>query len=104
MKTTPYRRHQLYVEAWARIAEWEKMGLPTLHARTRIEWQGDVTTHSHGHLDIDTVNKLSWKEFIHDNSFFGRYGSSDNYEQSAKYSGPLTWEEIDAIPDITLEK
>ena len=53
-------------------------------------------------LDIDTVNKLCWKEFIHDNSFFGRYGSNDRYEQSVKYSGPLTWEEINAIPDITL--
>jgi len=92
------RKDMLFREAVAAIAERERLGFSTVTHRNYIYWQGD---HNYNHLDIETIRSLSLLNFIHDNipimgSVFG-----PNPNQYKLYNRALTYEEIEAIEDIT---
>ena len=90
----------LFKETVAKIVEWNALGISTVDLTCYINWQGDM---KYNHLDEDTIRSLSWIEFIDDNRVMGpRLGTHPN--QPFKYDRPLTYEEIEAIEDITREK
>tara|TARA_Y100000310_G_C20352724_1_gene655165 strand:+ start:245 stop:538 length:294 start_codon:yes stop_codon:yes gene_type:complete len=93
------QREISFISALVNIAEREKLGLPTANHRSYIYWQGNHTVYSYGHLDIETVRHLSWTEFVADNIESYMMGPHPN--QYRKYNKALTWEEIEAIKDIT---
>ena len=90
------KRDILFKDAVHRMEEQERLGLTMTYSRSYIFWQGDHTTYSYGHLDTETINKLSWMEFVHDNTVMGPHPN-----QYRKYDRTLTWEEIEEIQDIT---
>jgi hypothetical protein len=97
-RTSGTRKDWLFKEAVAKIVEWNALGLSTVDFTCYINWQGDM---KYNHLDEDTLRSLSWIEFIDDNRVMGpRLGTHPN--QPFKYDRPLTYEEIEAIEDITL--
>ena len=91
------REDMLFKKAVYRIWERERLGLSTVSDRNHIYWQGD---HNYSHLDMETIRQLSWVEFIDDNNTHkGLMGAHPN--QYRKYNRALSWEEIEAIEDIT---
>jgi len=91
------QREAMFLSSVHAIVEREKLGLSTVNARNHIYWQGD---HLYSHLDIETIRKLSWIEFIEDNNVYrGLIGAHPN--QYRKYHRALTWQEIESIKDIT---
>ena len=97
---TPYQKEILFLEKARKMIELEKLGLPVTQLRLDLYWQGDTNTYTYSHLDIETIRKLSWIEFIEDNSIYkGLMGTQPN--QYRKYEQTLSWEEIEAIKDIT---
>ena len=91
------RRDILFKEAIYRLQERERLGLSTADIYSHIHWQGN---NSYDHLDMETIKQLSWIEFIEDN-YEPTLMGKPHPNQYRKYNKALTWEEIEAIEDIT---
>tara|TARA_Y100000310_G_C20375004_1_gene665318 strand:- start:262 stop:564 length:303 start_codon:yes stop_codon:yes gene_type:complete len=92
------KKDMLFKEAIARITERERLGLPTVTERNHIYWQGD---HNYSHLDMETIRSLSLIEFINDNVPVMGPTPGPHPNQYRLYDKALSWEEIEAIQDIT---
>jgi hypothetical protein len=97
MHSVQTRKDQMFKNSVHAMWEKERLGLPTIHDRLHIFWQGDQT---YNHLDIETIRHLSWIEFIEDN-YTGTMMGSPHPNQYRKYNRALTWKEIEEIEDIT---
>ena len=91
------RKDILFKKAIYRLQERERLGLPTADMYADLHWQGN---NSYNHLDMNTIRKLSWIEFIADN-YTGTTMGNPHSNQYRKYNKALTWKEIEAIEDIT---
>ena len=91
------RRDILFKEAIYRIQERERLGLSSANIYAYIQWQGN---NSYDHLDMETIRKLSWIEFIEDN-YEPTLMGKPHPNQYRKYNKALTWKEIEEIEDIT---
>ena len=57
------------------------------------------------YLDIDYIRKIEWREFQEQSlNKYGRlmkYSGYSGESRSSKYTGPMTYEEIEKLEDIT---
>ena len=51
------------------------------------------------YLDADYIRKIEWREFQEQS--LNRYDRLMKYSKSSKYTGPMTYKEIEEIEDIT---
>ena len=93
------KKDLMFKVACAQIAANDALGLDTQYLRTHITWQGHI---NYDNLDIETIRKISWWDFVADNMALG--GPRNGHKSNLIYDKPLTWDEIEQIKDITKEK